>query len=157
MARKARKKSQKPEGNQRLTNKKVAEFLDLLAEYGNVRRACAVAGICRPTLYRKRERDPKFGEAWERAAALGVEALEDETRRRAFEGWEEPVYYKGEVSGTVRKYSDTLMIVLLKAHKPEKYKENVKNEHVGPDGGAIALDMSVSPAVQEIINKLTAE
>jgi hypothetical protein len=57
---------------------------------------------------------------------LGVAALEDEARRRAYEGWEEPVWHKGVNCGTVRKFSDTLLIVLLKAHMPEKYRENIK-------------------------------
>lgn len=32
---------------------------------------------------------------------------------------------------TVNKYSDTLAIFLLKAHDPDKYRENVKVEHSG--------------------------
>ena len=42
-----------------------------------------------------------------------------------------PVYYKGEVVGTVKKYSDRLLIVLLKAHRPAKYRENFSMTHSG--------------------------
>lgn len=54
---------------------------------------------------------------------VGVSALEDEAHRRAFDGVDEPVFYKGEDCGAVKKYSDTLAIFLLKAHAPEKYRE----------------------------------
>ena len=54
-------------------------------------------------------------------------------RRRAVEGVEEPVgWYKGEAGGVVRKYSDTLLIFLLKGRKPEMYRE--RYEHSGPGG-----------------------
>ena len=33
------------------------------------------------------------------------------------------MYYKGEVVGTIRKYSDTLLIFLLKGALPEVYRE----------------------------------
>ena len=43
------------------------------------------------------------------------------------EGWEEPVgWYKGEAGGTVRRFSDTLLIFLLKGAAPEKYRERLE-------------------------------
>lgn len=60
-----------------------------------------------------------------KAAVLG---LEDEAHRRAFEGVDKPVFYQGDECGTIREYSDTLAIFLLKAHNPEKYRENSKVE-----------------------------
>lgn len=47
--------------------------------------------------------------------------LEDEARRRAVEGVEEPVFYQGDVVGHVKKYSDDLLKLLLKANRREKY------------------------------------
>ena len=47
------------------------------------------------------------------------------------------VYHMGEVVGTEREYSDTLLIFLLKGAMPEKYHENVKLEH---DGSAELLE-----------------
>ena len=112
------------------SKKKAEIFLSALAQYGNVTRAADEAGWNR-CLYRKRQADPAFARAWDEAAAIGVAALEDEARRRAYEGWDEPVWHKGEECGTVRKFSDTLLIVLLKAHMPEKYQERQKVEHSG--------------------------
>ena len=37
---------------------------------------------------------------------------------------DEPRFYEGEVCGYVRKYSDTLLIFLLKARRPAKYQDH---------------------------------
>ena len=47
------------------------------------------------------------------------DALESEARRRAVEGVPMPVYYNGKVCGTVRKYSDFLLMFLMKAKMPQ--------------------------------------
>jgi hypothetical protein len=57
--------------------------------------------------------------------------------RRARDGIEEPRFYEGAVCGHVRKYSDALLIFLLKARRPEKYSDKVTTTHQGPDGGPI--------------------
>jgi hypothetical protein len=121
------------------TAKRYKKFLALLTEYGNVTKAAAGANVDRAQLYQRRDRHPSFAEAWDAALAIGVAALEDEARRRAFEGWLEPVWHKGHECGAVRKYSDTLLIVLLKAHLPEKYVERLKSEHTGPDGAPLTV------------------
>ena len=50
--------------------------------------------------------------------------MEEEARIRAMFGVKQPVFYKGEVCGSVRKYSDVLLIFLLKGLRPEVYREN---------------------------------
>ena len=45
-------------------------------------------------------------------------------------GVEQPVFYRGEIAGTVRKYSDVLLIFLLKVTRPNIYREN---RHVTAD------------------------
>ncbi len=46
---------------------------------------------------------------------MALDVLEDEVTRRAVEGVEEPAgWYKGKSGGTVRRYSDTLLIFRLK-------------------------------------------
>ena len=45
--------------------------------------------------------------------------------RRALEGGEEPVFYQGKIVGSVRKYSDTLLMFMLKARRPERYRDRV--------------------------------
>jgi hypothetical protein len=88
-------------------------------------------------VYVTREKDPEFAAAWEEALEEATDLLEEEARRRAHDGYEEPVYYKGTQCGVITRYSDQLMITLLKAHRPAKFRENIRQELSGPDGGPI--------------------
>jgi hypothetical protein len=99
-------------------------FLDALSETANVTAACERVGISRRAIYEWREEDPDFVAAWERALNLGTDALEDEAVRRGREGTVKPVFYKGEECGGVREYSDTLLIFMLKARRPEKFRDS---------------------------------
>jgi len=66
-----------------------------------------------------RDRDPDFAEAWTEALREAVATLEREAWRRAVEGNEEPMVSGGKVVGTVRRYSDSLLALLLRRHAPE--------------------------------------
>lgn len=88
-------------------------FLRALAEDGNVSRAADLAGIQRSTAYDARHNHPEFAAEWERSLELGTSALEDEARRRALDG------------------SDTLLIFMLKSHKPDVYRETINQKHDG--------------------------
>ena len=57
-----------------------------------------------------------------------VPNLEDEARRRALQGVEKPVFREGRQVGTVTEYSDTLLIFLLKARRPEKFRDRARFE-----------------------------
>jgi hypothetical protein len=80
-------------------------FLEAVRNTGNVTQACDAIGLTRSAVYTWRDEDPSFADAWEAAHALGIEAMEDEARRRAFAG------------------SDLLMIFMLKGAKPDKYRD----------------------------------
>lgn len=112
-------------------------FLKWLQKKGNVTAACDKAKIARSWAYEVRDVDPEFAAEWDTALVEATERLEMEARRRAEDGVLEPVYYQGERVGGIRKYSDTLMIFLLKAHAPEKYRDNSRIEHTGKGGGPI--------------------
>lgn len=84
-------------------------FLDALSQHGNVSRAIRAARVGRATVYRDRDADGEFKAAWEHARDLGLDSLEDVANARA------------------RRDSDTLLIFLLKAHRPEKYRETTRN------------------------------
>ena len=116
-------------------------FIENLRKCANVSKAAKDAGVNRRTAQRERQNSEAFREAWEDALEEGLDYLEEEARRRAYEGTDEPVYYKGEDVGTVRKYSDTLMIFLLKGGRPEKYAERSKHEHSGPGGRPIEINV----------------
>jgi hypothetical protein len=117
------------------TPEKESAFFIALAETCNVSKACAAVDISRQTAYSRRENDEAFAKAWDKALTIAVGALEDEVHRRAFEGVEEPVFNKGVRVGSIRRYSDTLAIFLLKAHAPAKYRE--RYEVTGAGGQAL--------------------
>lgn len=98
-------------------------FLEVLRERANVSEAAASAKIARTTAYAWRQSDPEFASAWDNALEAAADALEAEAWRRAVSGIERPIIWKGEVTGTVREYSDRLLECLLRAHRPEKYRE----------------------------------
>ena len=106
------------------TPRKRKLFLSALRETGgNVTKACEVANISRVAAYEWRVADSTFALDWESAIEEGTDELEQEARRRAVEGVKKPVFYKGEKIGFVNEYSDTLLIFLLKARRPERYRE----------------------------------
>lgn len=133
----------------KLTRKKRDEFIQKLsATGGNVSAAARQVGMSRGYVYELKGLDAEFAQAWDEAVEAGIDDLEQEARRRAYEGTDEPVFYQGVEVGTVRRYSDTLTIVLLKAHRPEKYREryDVKG----------SLNLDVSKLTDEQLNALAA-
>lgn len=97
------------------------DFLKTLAATGNVSLAAEAAGMSRQALYRLRRNDAAFAEAWAEALEEAVDALDAEARRRAVQGTCRPVFYRGQVVGEVRHYSDAMLMFLLRAHRPEVY------------------------------------
>ena len=137
---------------QKWTTRKASHFIERLRETGHVSGSASEAGIVRSQLYRKRDEDEGFRAAWDEALNDYVEALEKEADRRGYLGVDKPVFYKGDVVGTVKEYSDTLMIFRLKALNPDKYREsrdtqNVKVEHSG----------NVTYTLQETLQKAITE
>lgn len=106
-------------------------FLLALAKTGSVVRACQKSKVVRSVAYKRRSDEPAFAEAWKEAEEIGVELMEAEARRRAVEGCKRPVFHAGKKCGEILEYSDTLLIFLLKAHRPEKYRERSEVKHSG--------------------------
>lgn len=117
------------------TNKKALDFFNAYVQHGILTKACQIVGVSPKTIYDNAERHPRFAEALALAKRMAIEKLEAEAHRRAVEGVEEPVYYQGAEVGTVRKYSDRLLELLLEANKPGKFGRE-KRSGGTPDGGA---------------------
>ncbi|MGA2578434.1 MAG: hypothetical protein ABSH24_20670 [Bryobacteraceae bacterium] len=88
------------------------------ASGGHLSRAAIAANVSRRAHYRWLKTDDKYKRAFESAEMEASAVLEDEARRRAFEGVVEGVYYQGKLVGREMKYSDRLLVQLLKAHHP---------------------------------------
>lgn len=115
-----------------------------LAQYravGNVSGACRAAKVGRTTVYDWQKADADFRAAFADAELEATDLLEQECRRRALVGVEEPVYQGGAKVGTVRKYSDVLLIFLLKAKRPTEFRDRV--EHTGKGGKPIESTTTV--------------
>jgi hypothetical protein len=138
----------------RRTPEKDLKFIECLAEGASVAAAAKAAGYGRQRLYEWREADPQLAAVWDDALEEGTDLLEDEALRRAKDGVAEPRFYEGQVCGTVKKYSDTLLIFLLKARRPWKYADKAQTEHSGtlevrwlePGEEAPAHPMRAAPA-----------
>lgn len=96
-------------------------FLESLADLPSRKQALDKAGLTRHQVAERLKNDKTFAgrfiEAWE----MGIDAMEDEAVRRAVLGWSEPVYGKDGYMGEIQKYSDTLLIHLLKGNR-RKYR-----------------------------------
>lgn len=108
---------------QKWTSRRRAAFLAALAETGNVSHAARAAKASRSRAYQLKAEDPDFAAEWCDALETATDALDAEARRRALDGVETPHFHQGQVAGTVRKYSDTLLMFLLRAHRPDLYRE----------------------------------
>lgn len=121
-----------------------ADFLDALMSCGNVTKAAEISKVSRKTIYNWRRTNEKFRAAWDEAAELGTDALEDEANRRAFEGVDRPVFQGKELVGHIREFSDVLLIFLLKGRRPGKYRERVSTEITGANGGPVKQEHSTA-------------
>lgn len=120
-------------------------FLDALRSTCNVRLSASSAGIDRDTAYKRRRRDPSFAAAWDAAEQDAIDVLEAEARRRAL------------------SVSDTLLMFLLRAHRPALYRDNARLELTGAAGGPIQTQVLTGmgdhekAALRKVIDDVLAE
>lgn len=138
--------------NTKLQAKKKALFLQALAETGAVATTCRDIGVPRRTMYTWRKADPDFAEMWDESLDCAAALLEEEARRRAMTGVQRPVYQGGELVGHVTEYSDQLLMLLLRAANPARYRTNAKVETTGASHVTIETGVPMSEA--EIAIKL---
>jgi hypothetical protein len=84
------------------------KFYELLESSGNVSLSARGAGIGRTTVYEAMRTDPAVAERVDDAKECAIEHLETEARRRAMSS------------------SDVLLIFLLKALRPERYRDSYR-------------------------------
>ncbi len=100
--------------NYKFTPEKIDEFLEQLGTNGNISLSAKMVGMSRRAIYAFAKRDPSFREAMDNARAEAQDMLYYETWRRAVQGVEETLYYRGKPCGTVTRYSDKLLALLLR-------------------------------------------
>jgi hypothetical protein len=139
----------------------IRAFLAAIRVWPSVTVAARAAGIAREAHYRQLERSPQYAAAFAAAMRQGIDSLEDEAIRRAQNGVRRPVMYHGKpvmvptdpakragkknpkVPLYETDYSDTLMLAILKAKKPDEYREKLSTELTGKDGAPLEARLEV--------------
>ena len=112
-------------------------FLRQLKSHGLINTAATTAGVSRRTVDRLREASAEFDYAVEDALEAAADELEMEARRRAVEGVEKGVYYKGDRVDTEVQYSDQLLTTLLKAKRADEFAE--RKQITGAGGAPLTV------------------
>ena len=96
-----------------------------------------------------------FRELCEQAMDMFADSIEQETVRRAVNGYDEPVVYKGQIMSeideetgyykpvTVKKYSDRLLEILLKGQRPKYAGDTQVQINAGENGGVLVVPAGV--------------
>lgn len=131
-------------------SKKGAFLQAYIVTAGNITRAAAAVGVTRQLVWIWRERDPKFAAAYAKASERAVDILEDEGRRRAFEGTRKGIYFEGRLCDVEIIYSDAIWLSMMRAKREEYRKSTVSG--TGKDGS-----IPISLIVPEHLKNATDE
>lgn len=123
-------------------------YLAILRRNANASEAARHVGITSKAVLDARRLDPAFDQLCRDAVDEAVDRLEQEAWRRAADGVEEPVFYKGIAVGSVQKYSDQLLTLLLRAYRP-KFRERLQVDVNLVQRLAEELGLSEDEIVQE--------
>lgn len=110
-------------GSPELEAKRKEVYLAALPKFFTINAALMKAGTDMKELRRWREEDAAFLVQEQDARDQLADQLEGEAIRRAFKGVKVPVYQGGLLAGHVTQYSDALLTLMLKAMRPEKFRE----------------------------------
>lgn len=135
-------------------------FLAAFAITGNVSEAARRVGISREHATMQRHADTQFDAAWVEAQEIGADRLEEIAWRRATTG--EPkrtVRTKYDEQGTVIEtvieetlvISNAMLITLMKATRPEKYRERFEHRVTGHDGGPVQVEVDRRPTHERMV------
>lgn len=89
-------------------------FLSALETTGVIARAAKAAKVGRQTVYDHMKADPDFDERCREALDTAEDTLETDLMRRAVEGEQVPVYFKGKVVGHNTRKSDALLMFAIR-------------------------------------------
>ena len=132
------------------------QFCAELRKIGVMRYACQQVNVGKSTIARWRAADPAFEAAVLEALDDAVEGMEQEAFRRAVIGTDKPVTVAGQRE-VIKEHSDVLLIFLLKANRPEKYRERYEvTSKGGNSAGSVADAMRLASAELERMDREAA-
>lgn len=116
------------------TPQRQADFISWLADTGCVAVAAREAGMSENSSYRLRRTSPQFAAAWEAAIGHASRRLVDIAFDRAIHGSDEPVFNKdGDKVGRRMRQNDRLLMFLLRAYMPERFRNAHRDMASAPD------------------------
>lgn len=145
------------------TDERKAVFLEEFAATGRVIVSALHAGVTDYAVRNALKSDERFAEAYNTARQFFCDLLEQEAQRRGREGWDEPVYQKGQRvmepvfdpetgepkrdadnnvvlrPAVVRRFSDRMLELLLKRHIEEYRDKKETGVHVHGDVGVLVI------------------
>lgn len=86
-------------------------FLDALKRTGIIASACRASGVSYTQVHQLRSKNDDFAAAWDEAIEQATDSLETEARRRALEGYQEPVIYQGAMTPVWEYDADGQMVM----------------------------------------------
>ena len=145
-------------------------FLEAFAALGVITYAAKAAGCSHQAHYQWLQRDPDYPAKFRRALAMALDRAEAEVLRRGLVGWDEPVYgtqYNTDPTskhygrpigkhqvGTVRRYSDKLLLAWLAARNPAEWGQHVEHSGriEGPPATVVQLVMQSRQAAMRMVS-----
>lgn len=109
----------------------------LQANCGDMLDACKSVGVSLIFVNQWRKDDKEVHERLLEAERVGMQGLVSEAIRRGVRGHDEDVYFKGEVVGSRKVFSDGLLQSLLKAKIPEFSKD-------GEGGSGVRVNVNIA-------------
>lgn len=98
-----------------------SRLLAKLATGASISASAKAAAVHRTTYYVWRDDDPEFARLADEAIETGTDILEDSALKQAKTG------------------NTTLMVLLLKSRRPDKYKDRSEQQHTGKDGDPLKI------------------
>lgn len=98
-------------------------YLRAIPKVFTVSAAIRASGAHMAALARWRREDPDFSAREAEARSEVADQLESEAVRRGMKGVRTPVYQGGLLAGYQTVYSDALLTLMLKASRPDRFRE----------------------------------
>lgn len=120
------------------------KFIEIVSMTGLVSLAALDVGLSFRAIQQIQRRDPEFAAALNEAKEKFADDLEAKALRVADpdRGWLEPVYKNGELVGHVRRFSERMMELTLKKHRPE-YRDKMTIE-ANVKGGVLLVSATAN-------------
>ncbi|WP_343520154.1 hypothetical protein [Sphingomonas sp.] len=127
-------------------------FLRALSETGQVKDACERVGISTTSVDRLRKRSPGFARDMAAALDRSLPMLEQIAWERAVEGWEEPVVARDGTVTMRRRYSESLLRMLLREAHGARRIELAAEAKARPRGPRYATEEETDAHLMKLLD-----